>query len=69
MTAYQSTTLQELEEEHQTAISEAQTIMMKELEEAQLTGDMDKIRVSSSDFQKKTSQLVTLYQEKINKYE
>ncbi|QKX03995.1 M48 family metalloprotease [Aquimarina sp. TRL1] len=65
MTAYQSTTLQELEEEHQTAISEAQTIMMKELEEAQLTGDMDKIRVSSSDFQKKTSQLVTLYQEKI----
>ncbi|MEP2281275.1 M48 family metalloprotease, partial [Maribacter sp.] len=63
--SYTSQTLTDLEKEHQAAINAAQEKMLTELNDAQASGNLEKIQEASVVFQNVTTELATEYTAKI----
>ena len=63
--SYTSQTLTDLEKEHQAAINAAQERMLTELNDAQVSGNLEKIQEASVVFQNVTTELATEYTAKI----
>lgn len=65
MSTYISQTLSDLEKEHQAAINSAQEKMLAELNDAQASGNLEKIQEASVVFQNITTELAKQYTNKI----
>lgn len=65
MSTYKSQTLSDLEKEHQAAINSAQEKMLAELNDAQASGNLEKIQEASVVFQNITTELAKEYTNKI----